>query len=158
MIAQFVTNLIIAGVWMLLQETLSFKNFVYGYLIGLAVLHFTVGRLDSAPYTRRVLAAVKLMVVFVAEVVRCGVRVSYLLLHPRMPISPGLIAVPLDVKTNEAITLFAGMITMAPGSISVELSEDRSHLFVHALEAGDPHKAAAYLKRVLERRIMEVFE
>jgi len=156
--AQFVTNLIIAGVWALLQETPTWRDFVIGYFIGLLVLHFTVGRLDEVLYTRRVFAALKLIASFLAEVVRGGVRVSYLLLHPRLPISPAIIAVPLDVKSNEAITVLAGMITMAPGSISVELSEDRSYLFVHALEGSDPHKAAAYFKHAFERHIKEVFE
>lgn len=158
MTTQFVTNVIIAGVWALLQDVPTWQDVVIGYFIGLVVLHFTVGRLDEALYTRRVFAAIKLIVVFLAEVVRGGVRVSYLLLHPRLPISPGIIAVPLDVKSNEAITVFAGMITMAPGSISVELSDDREYLFVHALEAGDPHKAADYFKWVFERHIKEVFE
>lgn len=158
MIPQFVTNLLIALVWMLLQDTLSFRSFVFGYVIGLVILHFTVGRLDQALYTRRVVAFIKLVAGFLVEVVRSGVRVSYLLLHPRLPISPGIIAVPLDVKSNEAITLFASMITMAPGSISVELSDDRAYLYVHALEAGDPHKAASYFKHAFERHIKEVFE
>lgn len=159
MIIQFVTNIIIAGVWMLLQETLTWQGFVLGYFIGLLVLYFTVRRLDSPSlYIQRVVAALKLIIVFLFEVVRSGVRVSYLILHPRLPVSPGLVAVPLDVTSNEAITIFAGMITMAPGSISVELADDRSHLYVHALEAGDPHKAAAFFKNVFERHIMEVFK
>lgn len=158
MMIQFVTNVVIAGVWMLLQETLTLESFVLGYFIGLLVLYFTVRRLDAPLYIQRVFAAVKLIVAFLFEVVRSGVRVSYLILHPRLPISPGLVVVPLDVTSNEAITIFAGMITMAPGSISVELSDDRACLYVHALEAGDPHKASAFFKDVFERRIMEVFK
>lgn len=156
--AQFITNLVIAVVWALLQETPTVSSFFVGYLIGLFILHFTVGRLDSELYTRRLFAFVRLILVFLGEVVRGGVRVSYLLLHPRLPISPGIIAVPLDVKSDEAITMFAGMITMAPGSISVELSEDRKYLFVHALEAADPDKAAADFKNAFERHILEVLE
>jgi len=156
-ISQFVTNLIIAGIWMLLQEQLTWESFILGYLVGLVVLFLAVRRLNSPLYMQKVIAAILLIVAFLVEVVRSGVRVSYLLLHPRLPISPGLVAVPLDVRSNEAITIFAGMITMAPGSISVELSDDRAYLYVHALEADDPHKAAAFFKRVFERRIMEVF-
>lgn len=155
---QVVTNIIIAIVWALLQETPTLESFFVGYLIGLVVLHFTVGRLDTALYTHRVIAFVKLILVFLGEVVRCGVRVTYLLLHPKLPISPGIIAVPLDVKSDEAITMFAGMITMAPGSISVELSADRKYLFVHALEAADPDKTAAEFKNTFERHIREVLE
>jgi len=157
LITQFVVTLIIAGVWMFLQQTLAWENFVVGFLIGLVVMSFAVRRLDTPFYMHRVLAFVKLAVIFLAEVVRSSVRVSYLILHPKLPVSPGLVAVPLDVTSDEAITMFAGMITMAPGSISVELSDDRKYLFVHALEAGDPHKAAAFFKNAFERHILEVF-
>lgn len=157
MITQFVVNLIIAGVWMFLQQTLAWENFVVGYFIGLVVMTLAVRRLDTPFYLHRVLAFIKLAVVFLIEVVRSGIRVSYLILHPKLPISPGMVAVPLDVTSDEAITIFAGMITMAPGSISVELSDDRKYLYVHALEAEDPHKAAAFFKNAFERHIMEVF-
>src|SRR5690606_29716891 len=124
----------------------------------LLVMLLAVRRLESPFWLHRVLAFVKLSFVFLAEVVRSGVRVSYLILHPKLPISPGLVAVPLDVTSDEAITIFAGMITMAPRSISVDLSHGRKYLFVHALEAGDPHKAAAFFKNAFERHILEVFE
>lgn len=158
MITQFVVNLVIAGVWMFLQQTLAWENFVVGFLIGSLIMFFAVRRLDAPFYLRRIVAFVKLAVVFALEVVRSGIRVSYLLLHPNLPVSPGLVAVPLDVTSDEAITVFAGMITMAPGSISVELSDDRKYLFVHALEADDPHKAAAFFKNAFERHILEVFK
>src|SRR5690606_40710359 len=124
----------------------------------LLVMLLAVRRLESPFWLHRVLAFVKLAVIFLAEVVRSSVRVSYLILHPKLPISPGLVAVPLDVTSDEAITIFAGMITVAPGSLWVGLSDDRKYLFVHALEAGDPHKAAAFFKNAFERHMLEVLE
>ena len=106
MITQFVVTLIIAGVWMFLQETPAWENFVVGFVIGLVVMQLAVRRLDTPFWLHRVLAFVKLSFVFLAEVVRSGVRVSYLILHPKLPISPGLVAVPLDVTSDEAITHF----------------------------------------------------
>jgi Multisubunit Na+/H+ antiporter, MnhE subunit len=156
-ITQFVVNLVIAVVWALLQDTLSWHNLVVGFFVGMVVLNFAVRRLEHPFYMHRVLAFLKLTLIFFAEVVRSGLRVSYLILHPKLPISPGLVAVPLDVTSDEAITMLAGMITMAPGSISIELSNDRKVLYVHALEAGDPHKAAAFFKNAFERHILEVF-
>lgn len=156
MIMQFVVNVVIAAVWMLLQETLAWHNFVVGFLVGMVVLNFAVRRMDHPYYMHRVAAFVKLVFMFAVEVVRSGLRVMYLILHPNLPISPGLVAVPLDVTSDEAITMLAGMITMAPGSISVELSNDRKYLYVHALEADDPHKAASFFKNAFERHIKEV--
>src|SRR5690606_39368718 len=85
-ITQFVVTLIIAGVWMFLQETPAWENFVVGFVIGLVVMQLAVRRLDTPFWLHRVLAFVKLSFVFLAEVVRSGVRVSYLILHPKLPI------------------------------------------------------------------------
>lgn len=158
MITQFAINIIIAAVWMLLQETLTWESFIVGYFIGVAVLYFTARRMDSPLYTRPLVAFMKLSVVFFVEVVKSSVRVAYLVLHPRLPVSPGLITVPLDVKSDEAITMLAGLISMTPGSLSVEVSDDRAFLYVHALEADDPEGSVAEFKHVFERRIMEVYD
>src|SRR5690606_40378959 len=56
------------------SDVCSSDLFIFGYLIGLIVLHFTVGRLDQSLYTRRVFAFVRLILGFLAEVVRSGVR------------------------------------------------------------------------------------
>src|SRR5690625_1529651 len=152
---QFVINIVIAFVWMLLQEQLTWESFILGYVIGLAVLYFTVRRLDMPLYTKPIVAFFKLSVVFFIEVVKSSVRVAYVVLHPRLPVSPGLITVPLDVKSDEAITMLAGLISMTPGSLSVEVSDDRAFLYVHALEADDPEGSVAEFKHVFERRIME---
>lgn len=155
---QFVINLIIAAVWTLLQETLSWESFALGYIIGFIVLYFTVRRLETPLYTQPIVAFLKLTGVFLLEVVKSSVRVSYLVLHPRLPVSPGLITVPLDVQSDEGITILAGMISMTPGSLSVDISDDRAYLYVHALEADDPEAAAREFKQVFERRIMEVYK
>src|SRR5690606_5217411 len=138
-------------------DTLSSHNLGEGFLVGMVVLNFAVRRLEHPCYMHRVLACLKLTLIFCAEVVRSGLRVAYLILHPTLPMCSSLLAVPLDVTCDEAITMLAGMITMAPGSISIELSNDRKVLYVHALEAGDPHKAAAFFKNAFERHILEVF-
>lgn len=158
MMTQFLINLIIAAVWMLLQEALTWEGFVLGYFIGLAVLYFTARQLRAPLYTKPVIAFLKLSAVFFVEVVKSSVRVAYLVLHPRLPVSPGLITVPLDVQSDEGITMLAGLISMTPGSLSVEVSEDRAFLYVHALEADDPEASIAEFKEVFERRIMEVYK
>lgn len=158
MITQFLINIIIAAVWMLLQEALTWENFVVGYFLGFAILYFTVGRLQLPPYTKPVIAFAKLSWVFFIEVIKSTVRVVYLVLHPRLPVSPGLITVPLDVKSDEGITMLAGLITMTPGTLSVEVSADRAFLYVHALEADDPEGSIKEFKEVFERRVMEVYK
>lgn len=156
MTAQIVVNLVIALIWMLLQDTPSLNQFIFGYLLGAGVLYYIHRQAATPFYLRRVVAGIELVVIFLYEVAWSSLRVAYLLAHPKLPINPGLLALPLDARSDVQITMLAGMITMTPGTLSVEVSHDRSHLFIHALELDDPTETAQTLKKKFERRILEV--
>lgn len=155
--AQFFTNITIALTWMFLQDRLTVNHFALGYLIGLAIVFVGSRRTGVTFYLKRPIAAVKLFVVFLYVLVTSCVRVSYVILHPTLQVTPGIVAIPLDVKTDAQITLFASLITVPPGTLSVDVSPDREYLYVHVLELNDPQVAINSLKRTLEYRILEVF-
>jgi multicomponent Na+:H+ antiporter subunit E len=69
---------------------------------------------------------------------------------------PGIIAVPLDAETDFEITLLANLITMTPGTLSLDLSDDRKTLYVHAMYITDPEKIRHSIKHDLERRVLAV--
>ncbi len=69
---------------------------------------------------------------------------------------PGIVAVPLDVKSDGGITLFANMVTLTPGTTSLHVSDDRQTLFVHVLNLQDQAQAIGDMKSTLEARAREV--
>lgn len=69
---------------------------------------------------------------------------------------PAILAVPLDLRSPAGITLFADMVTLTPGTTSLEVSQDRTTLYVHCLDTPDPEATVRDMKRVLERRVKEV--
>ena len=71
-------------------------------------------------------------------------------------LKPAIVAVPLDVKSNAGITMFADMVTLTPGTTSLEVSEDKQTLFVHALDAPDIEQASRSLKTSLEAPVRRV--
>jgi multicomponent Na+:H+ antiporter subunit E len=73
-------------------------------------------------------------------------------------ICPGVIGIPLDARTDAEITLLANLITLTPGSVSLDLSEDRSVLYVHAMyiDGGDVEAYRRSVKEGLERRVLEL--
>jgi multicomponent Na+:H+ antiporter subunit E len=71
-------------------------------------------------------------------------------------LKPAIIAVPLDVKSDTGITVFADMVTLTPGTTSIDVSDDRKTLFVHALDAPDIDRSSAELKSSLEARVRRV--
>lgn len=80
---------------------------------------------------------------------------------PLMPVSyvcPGVVAIPLDARTDAEITLLANLITLTPGSVSLDLSEDKRSLYVHAMyiDGGDVEAYRRAIKEGLERRVLEL--
>lgn len=80
--------------------------------------------------------------------------VLVMVLDPRIPIRSAIVAVPLDVKSDAAITLVANMITLTPGTTSLHVSEDKSTLYVHVMNVSDESVRA--IKEGFEARVREV--
>jgi multicomponent Na+:H+ antiporter subunit E len=79
-------------------------------------------------------------------------------LAPESYVCPGVIAISLDARTDAEITLLANLITLTPGSVSLDLSEDRRELYVHAMyiDGGDVEAYRRSVKEGLERRVLEL--
>ena len=94
----------------------------------------------------------------VHDIVVANLQVAKLILGPREALKPRFVWVPLDVRRPRSISLFAGIITMTPGTVSAELSDDHRHLLVHGLRVEDPDALAAEVKSRYETPIRELFE
>jgi multicomponent K+:H+ antiporter subunit E len=99
------------------------------------------------------------MLVVLADIVMANVIVARIVLFkPNAERRPNWITVPLDLKTPEAITMLAGTITMTPGTLSADVSDEGHALLVHCLDAPDPDAVRDEIKQRYERRLMEIFE
>jgi multicomponent Na+:H+ antiporter subunit E len=149
-------NLGLALVWCLLQNDLTLAQFVLGYLIGAAIMLFFVRLFHEEPYFRKVYLSFRLFVFFVKELLVANFAVVRRVLAPRPQVRSGIIALPLDLKGELPITLLANMITLTPGTLSVEVSPDLSLLFVHILDIGDPQEEKRRIKDGFERYLREI--
>lgn len=93
---------------------------------------------------------------FARELATSTVDVIAAVLGDRSRLKPAIIAVPLDVRSDAGKTLFADMVTLTPGTTSLEVSEDKRTLYVHALDVEDPEATKAELKATLERSVGRV--
>jgi len=91
---------------------------------------------------------------FVYELVLSAWRVAVLVMSPKLDIKPGIFAYPLKVDRDFEITLLANLITLTPGTLSVDVSEDRRTLYVHALDCSDPEQLRRDIAEGFERRIL----
>ena len=98
-----------------------------------------------------------LILYFIWDLIRSSVEVAWDVLTPQTLAEPKLLLMPLDAKTDAEIMATANLISLTPGTLSVDVSEDRSHLLIHAMfGATDPEATKAGLKRGIERRVLRV--
>lgn len=106
---------------------------------------------------RRIWAAIVLLAVFLFELIVSCLRVAVDILKPRFTMTPAVVAVPLTVRTDVQITLLANMVTLTPGTVSIDVAKDRSCLYVHAMYGLDPEAVRRSIQHTFERRILAVF-
>lgn len=156
----FLTNILLAGAWAALTANFTLPGLTFGFVLGYGALWFTQPLFGSQPdpYFRRVWRALRLLVYFHYDLVKSSIDVAWDVLTPRHRSAPALFEMPLDVKSDVEILLVTNLISLTPGTLSVDVSEDRSRLLVHAMFAEDPDALVAQLKNGMERMVREVFE
>lgn len=109
-------------------------------------------------YFQKLPKAISFILFFLKELVVANLKVAYDILTPNYRMKPTVIALPLSVTTDMEITLLAGIITLTPGSLSVDVSADKKVLYVHTLYVtnNDIERTKYDLKHGFERRLMQL--
>jgi multicomponent Na+:H+ antiporter subunit E len=149
-------NVILALIWVAATGVISFANLAAGFLLGAVILVFT-RRVAGAPgYLSRIWQVIRLFLYFLWELVLSNLRVAYEVLTPGLHFRPGIIAIPMEAKTDAEITLLANMITLTPGSLSLDISQDRKTLYLYIMDIKDVEEARRSIKEGFERRLLAV--
>ena len=135
----------------------TFLNLAFGFVLAMGTLSLIREQVGSVGYFSRARRVISLFLLFVYELILSAVRVAVLVLSPKMDLKPGIFAYPLKVDRDFEITLLANLITLTPGTLSVDVSDDRRTLYVHAIDASDPEQARRDIAEGFERKIMEAF-
>ena len=156
----FLLNLLLALAWVALVGSFEPLNLLFGFLLGYVVLAFSERHLvsGSSRYARKSLLSLQLAGTFVVDMIKANLRVAATVLSPRPSLRPAVVAVPLDLRSESAITLFTNLITLTPGTLSLDISSDRRTSFVHVLWLEDAGVFRRELKDGYERKIMELIE
>jgi len=150
-------NLLLALAWGAVSGSFAELNLAFGFVLGSAALYLIREQVGTDAYFRRFSRAVGLALLFVYELILSAWRVATIVLRPRIVLQPGIIAVPLTVDRDFEITMLANLITLTPGTLSVDVSEDRKTLYVHCIDVPDPQATIDDIKNGFERKILEAF-
>lgn len=147
--------------WLWLNNTVAAGHVLLGAALGLAIPFFTIRFWPDPQAVRRPLKVLELCAVVLYDVVVANLQVAALILGPSSRLRPAYIRVPLDLRTDFAVTVLASTVTLTPGTVSVDIEPDGEGgrwLVVHALRCLDPAMMVATIKERYERRLREILE
>ncbi|MEX0370060.1 MAG: Na+/H+ antiporter subunit E [Tateyamaria sp.] len=151
-------TLILAVVWTLLQNDVSAGMVVFGLILGIIIPRMTAIWWPEAPKGFRLGRMVLYSIMVIRDIIVANIEVAWIVLTvPNDKLKPAWIVVPLDLKQPEAITVLAGTITLTPGTVSADLSNQGRCLLVHVLHTDDPDAIRDEIKDRYERRLKEIF-
>jgi multicomponent Na+:H+ antiporter subunit E len=153
----FAINIVLAVIWSGLLGGLSPENMISGLLVGYLMLWVvTRGHQGHDNYFGKLPRLTGFLFYYLWDLVKSNAVIAYDVLTPTDYMKPGVIGIPLEAETDLEITVLANLITMTPGTLSLDISPDRKTLFVHAMYINDPEVLRAEIKENLERRVLEL--
>ncbi|MBR2564816.1 MAG: Na+/H+ antiporter subunit E [Paenibacillus sp.] len=153
---QIVLNLIIAFVWMFLNTTWNGISFLTGYILGLLLIGAMRRFFPQRLYIVRVWAIIKLILLFLKELVRASIEMIREIIRPELHIRPGIFSYRTQLSSDWEVTLLCMLISLTPGSLPLEISGNKRKLFIHALDIKDEEKLRNDIRNTFEKAIMEV--
>ena len=159
MINVFALNIALAVAWAALTGNITLGGIAVGFALGSACLYLTRSLFPgSESYFRRSRKWAKLIVLFFYELIVSSLQVVWDVLTPQHKSRPGIISVPLTVKREMDVLLVTNLITLTPGTLSLDVTEDCNTLYIHAMFADDPDEIRRQIKDGMERWVIEATE
>ncbi|MFO7715498.1 Na+/H+ antiporter subunit E [Desulfosarcina sp.] len=139
-----------------IQGRVTLSGLVIGFALGYMALWLTQPLYGRSRYFLRVPGTAWLLGYFFVELLISNLRVFWDVVTPGHISRPGIVGVPLRAESDMEILLVANMISLTPGTLSVDLSEDRRTLFVHVMFLDDPEQFRKSIQDGLEKRVLEI--
>ena len=151
-------TLILAIVWIILQNDLSYGMAVFGLILGIIIPRMTAVWWPDRPSGFKIGKMTAYVILVMWDIMVANVQVAWIVLtRPNSKLRPAWIIIPLDLRQPEAITVLEGTITLTPGTVSADVSNTGHYLLVHALDAPDPDAVRDEIKQRYEARLKEIF-
>jgi len=152
-VAHLVVTLLLA-VWL---GGLTPRNLVVGLVAGYLLL-WLVARFQrkQVKYFIKTPLFFSFLAYYAWELLKSNAVILYEILTPGLDMRPGVIGIPIRAKTDLEITILANLITMTPGTLSLDISPDRRTLYIHAMYIHDPEALRKDIQENLERRVLEL--
>jgi len=152
------SHVLLALGWVLMTATVSVVAVIVRIVLGALMISLLPAKGTEKRYGWKLLYVLSFLGYFTVEVVKANVRLIRFVLGPNTTMRPAIVRVPVDLKSDLALTVLANVLTLTPGTLSLDIAESRDAIFVHVI---DTESAEALRREVTEgfaRRVKEILE
>jgi multicomponent Na+:H+ antiporter subunit E len=153
---QILLNVVLAFLWMFIKVSYDPISFIKGYIFGLLVIFVLRRYFHSRFYLFRLWSFIKLIFIFIKELILSNIAIVKVVLKPKFDMRPAIFAMDTVLTKDWQITLLSSLITLTPGTLVIDVSDDNKTLFIHAMNIGEVEDEINSIKNSFEKAILEV--
>jgi multicomponent K+:H+ antiporter subunit E len=151
-----ILTVVLAVIWVVLQNRLDLLTLVGGLLLGALVARFAHPFWPEPPVLRRPGLALRLGGRLLRDIVVANLAVAALILRWRRP-RAGFVRYPLELQAPVPITLLSSIISLTPGTVTVEVDRHARYLWIHCLDLANEAELIEQIRTRYERPLKEIF-
>lgn len=151
-------------VWLALTTVRDIQEVVTGVIIAFLVSaiagHFLITTDKQRHLAVRIMYAIAYLLKFLWEMIKANVHVAYLVVHPMVPVKPGIVKIRTNLTKDTAMTVLANSITLTPGTLTVDVNAEKQELYIHwiTVRTDDIEENTREVGGRFEGLLREVFE
>ncbi|MCH6201851.1 Na+/H+ antiporter subunit E [Aquiflexum sp. LQ15W] len=152
----FLTNLILAIIWVMATGTLTEENFIFGFFIGFGILWIITFKKEERKYFSGIPKWFGFGVFILLEIIKANFQALKESFYPKSKLEPGIVKVPLDAKTDIEISILSNIISLTPGTLIMDVSDDKKVIYVHVMHLLNKDKFINDIKQKFEKPLLEL--
>jgi multicomponent Na+:H+ antiporter subunit E len=151
-------------VWFALTDIKNPQEIIIGVIVSLIVSliagHMLITTEKSHHPIKRIASGIVYLFKFLWEMIKANIHVAYIVVHPKLPIKPGIVKIKTKLTKDSALTILTNSITLTPGTLTIDLNKQNQDIYVHWIDTKytDTAEATKEIGGRFENRLMEVFE
>ncbi|MBQ0744006.1 MAG: Na+/H+ antiporter subunit E [Pseudomonas sp.] len=151
-------SLFLVVVWQLIMNDLSAGTLIMGFFLAWGIPQITHVFWPDPPRLHKPLVLLRFTLRVLGDILMANLDVAKLILGPSSKLRPAFVEYPVELTHDFAIHLLASTISLTPGTVSSDISDDRKTLLIHGLDVADEQELIETIKQRYERPLMEVFQ
>lgn len=150
-------SLVLTIVWLLLVNSVAPGQIVFGAILGVLVPLFSNAFWPGRPRVEKPLRLLRYFLMVLGDIIVANLHVARLILGSSAKLRPAFVRMPIALRDEFAIVLLTSTVSLTPGTVSAEVSEDKRSLLIHALDVDDIDALIAQIRQRYEAPLQEIF-